>query len=224
MGPDLLSGVDRRRPAWIHRYFGGFCRRCPLPVLCLRGDLPGAPDPRADDIQGVATRQPCRGFNPPGWPARSGHFLDLDLVRIERQVPGDLGHRREGPLIGPDRVFDAFAVGIDAEIVRIPLVGTVRGPLGAGQERHVGVLARHILHCRIAGFLERQRMGGVGDDNAVHRDPDTPGVCRNRDRMVGTGQFHWFWPLFWSARNDRARPDLAVSNASPRNIVTPGVT
>jgi hypothetical protein len=30
------------------------------------------------------------------------HFLDLDLVGIERQMAGDFRHRRERRLIGPD--------------------------------------------------------------------------------------------------------------------------
>src|ERR1700694_5687595 len=53
MGADLLSGVDRRRRARLHRHIGriGGCR--PLPVLCLRRDLPGPADPRPHHLQGV---------------------------------------------------------------------------------------------------------------------------------------------------------------------------
>src|SRR5258708_7804478 len=80
----------------------------------------------------------------------SRHFLDRDLVRVERQMARYLGHGREGRLVGPDRVFDALAVGVDAEIIRIALVGAVGGALGAGEQRHIGVPARHILHGRIA--------------------------------------------------------------------------
>src|SRR5947209_19548299 len=54
MGADLLPGVDRRRYPRLYRDFGGLRGRRPLPVLYLRGDLPGAADPRADDLQDVA--------------------------------------------------------------------------------------------------------------------------------------------------------------------------
>src|SRR6202171_5754268 len=75
------------------------------------------------------------------WIRLSAHFLDLHLVRIEGQVAGDLGHRRERCFIGPDRIFEGLAVRVDAEITRIPLVGAVRGAVGTRQKRHVGVLA-----------------------------------------------------------------------------------
>src|SRR6202035_1684905 len=64
---------------------------------------------------------------------RSGHFLDGDLVGIERQMAGEFSHRRERRLVGPDRILDCLAVCGDAEIVRIPLIGAVRHPLGARQ-------------------------------------------------------------------------------------------
>src|SRR6185369_10706275 len=54
MGPDLLPGIDRCRRAWFHRHIGRLGRRGPLPVLCLRRDLPGAVDSGAHDLQGLA--------------------------------------------------------------------------------------------------------------------------------------------------------------------------
>src|ERR1700694_2932842 len=53
MGADLFSGVDRRRRARLHRHIGriGGCR--PLPVLCLRCDLPGPSAPWAHHLPGV---------------------------------------------------------------------------------------------------------------------------------------------------------------------------
>src|SRR4051812_29047897 len=45
MGADLLSGVDRRWRTGLYRHLRGLGGRRALPVLCLRGDLPGAADP-----------------------------------------------------------------------------------------------------------------------------------------------------------------------------------
>src|SRR5436190_2007425 len=103
----------------------------------------------------VATGNPIQqdSITPPCVASRnspSGRFLDLHLVRIERQMAGNLYHRRERRLVGPDCVLQRLAVGVDAEIVRVPLVRAMRGPLGAGQQRHIGVAPRHILHRRIA--------------------------------------------------------------------------
>src|SRR3984957_16514114 len=59
------------------------------------------------------------------------HFLDLDLVGVEGKVAGNFRHGRKRIFISPDRIGDGFAVGIDAEIIRISLVGTMRHPLAA---------------------------------------------------------------------------------------------
>src|SRR5665213_1194494 len=58
MGADLLSGVDRCRYPRFHRRIRRLGRCRPLPVLCFRGDLPGAADPGADDLQGIAENRP----------------------------------------------------------------------------------------------------------------------------------------------------------------------
>src|SRR3954470_10094830 len=68
------------------------------------------------------------------------HFLDLHLVRIEGQMAGNLRHRGEGRLVGPDRVVERLAVRPDAIVARIPLVGAVGGAVGALQQRHVCIL------------------------------------------------------------------------------------
>src|SRR2546430_10454992 len=67
------------------------------------------------------------------WRAPSGNLLDLDPIGIEGQMAGDFRHRRKWRLVGPDRVFERLAVGVDAEIIRIPLVGAVRHSVGARQ-------------------------------------------------------------------------------------------
>src|SRR6266550_3042273 len=53
MGADLLSGVCCRRHTRLHRHIGGIRGHRALPVLRVRGDLPGAADPGIDDLQGV---------------------------------------------------------------------------------------------------------------------------------------------------------------------------
>src|SRR4051794_41147833 len=54
MGADLLTCLDRGRRARLHRHLGRLRRHRPLPVLRLRRDFPGAADPGAHDIPGVA--------------------------------------------------------------------------------------------------------------------------------------------------------------------------
>src|SRR5438093_11153999 len=149
MGAVVLSDIDRRRPSRLHGHIGRVSGYRPLPVLCLRRDLPGPADPRPYNLQGVrrearlipslggaqATKQSSlplrRWIASPALAMTSSQLLDLDLVGIERQVAGDFRHRRKWLLIGPDRVFECLAVGVDAEIIRIPLVRAVRHPVGA---------------------------------------------------------------------------------------------
>src|SRR5258705_6228544 len=169
MGAVVLPDLDRCRRSRLHRHIGRNSGYRPLPVLCLRRDLPGAADPGANDLQGMSGLFPSlRGANGspnarpmtgsatmqsrlPFWPWIASlalamtfknawvwlkllsQLLDLDPVRVERQMAGDLRHRRKRRLVGPDRVFECFAVGIDAEIIRIPLVGAVRHPVGTRQ-------------------------------------------------------------------------------------------
>src|SRR5262245_31179492 len=55
MGVAILRDLDRRRRPGVYRRLGSLGRHCPHPVLHLPRDLPGAPDPRAYDLQGVAS-------------------------------------------------------------------------------------------------------------------------------------------------------------------------
>src|SRR5665213_3437147 len=118
-----------------------------------------------------------------------------------------------------DASYFSIAAGGNAEIARIALVGAVRHPLGARQQRHIGVVARHILHRRIACFLQRQGMGGFGNHDAVGSDADPLRVRRNCDGVVGTGEFHGRQP-FRSARCDRGVDPAALQGLKPEYSVT----
>ena len=57
---------------------------------------------------------------------------DVRLVRIERDMTGDLGHRGIGLLVRPDRVVDGVSRGGDDVVVaRVALEGAVRGGVAA---------------------------------------------------------------------------------------------
>src|SRR5712691_11068535 len=149
MGAVLLPGLDSGWRSRLHRHIGRNGGYRPLPVLCLRRDLPGPADPGPHDLQDVKREAVSTKLVMPGlvrgmteemdlWralkrPVPSGNLLDLDPIGIERQMAGDLRHRRKWRLVGPDRVFECLAVGVDAEIIRVSLVGAVRHPVGARQ-------------------------------------------------------------------------------------------
>src|SRR4051794_10640487 len=84
----------------------------PISLAALRGIscLMSIKERRSDDRPGVTA------------PERLPHFLDLHLVRVEGEMAGDLAHRGEGGFVGPDRVVQRLAVGLDAVIARIALV------------------------------------------------------------------------------------------------------
>ncbi len=117
---------------------------------------------------------------------KSGHFFDLDLVGIKGEVAGNFGHRWKRTFVSPDRICNGFSVGIDAEIVRISLLGTMRHPLAARKQRHIRILARQIVDRRIARFLQRQGIGRFGNHDPACGNAHAPRICRDRDRMVGT--------------------------------------
>src|SRR5438552_11863174 len=83
MGAVVLPDLDRCRRSRLHRHIGRNGGYRPLPVLCLRRDLPGPADPRAYHLQGVGG---CLAR--PSWPGSSRpstSFLPLD---IKTWMPG----------------------------------------------------------------------------------------------------------------------------------------
>src|SRR3954454_16569895 len=93
-------------------------------------------------------------------------------------------HRGVRRLVTPRRVGRTPAAVRDAEIGAIPLVGAVRGVVSLGEERHVDVLARNVLHRRIARFSQDQRVPSIGNDAARNLDHDSISVTRNRDWVI----------------------------------------
>jgi hypothetical protein len=71
----------------------------------------------------------------------------------------------------------------------------MRYSVGSRHKRQIGVRARHVLHGGITRFLQRQGVGGVGDNDATDGHPNALRVRHNCNRVVGTGKFHDGRPL-----------------------------
>src|SRR3954470_14802894 len=153
-------------------------------------NVDAGPSPRRSGFGGAGGTSPGRTNS-----QQLPYFLDLHLVRIEGEMARNLGHRGKGRLIGPDRVVQRLAVSLDTVIAGIALVGAMGDAVGALQQRHVGVLSRHILHRRIFRLFQRQRLGGLGDHDIAGRDPDAPGIWGDGDGVVGPWKLHDFTPF-----------------------------
>src|SRR5271168_4279926 len=79
-----------------------------------------------------------------------GMFFDrVHSFRVEGQVVPDGRHRVVGSLVGPDGVDGALPACRDTEVCAVTLVGAVgrmRAPL---ELRHINILARDVLDCRV---------------------------------------------------------------------------
>ncbi|MCY1314659.1 hypothetical protein D9M70_653380 [compost metagenome] len=62
----------------------------------------------------------------------------------------------------------------------------------ARQQRHVGILARNVLHRRVGCLAQSQRIAGVGDNAPTEGDDDTRRISLDCDRMIGAGNLDRF--------------------------------
>src|SRR4051794_31772509 len=67
--------------------------------------------------------------------------LDVDLVRVERDVAGDLGDGVVGLLVGPAHVGDVAR----GQVARVALEGAVGRGVAGGELVGDEVLARHVV-------------------------------------------------------------------------------
>src|ERR1700720_1934868 len=96
------------------------------------------------------------GLPKPGWlleeELAARLFFDrVDAVRIKGEMVLDRGDCRVRLLICPDGIGRALATGRNAVIGAVALVGAVGDAVSPLEQRHFDVLARDILHGRVAG-------------------------------------------------------------------------
>ncbi len=96
----------------------------------------------------------------------------------------------KGCFVGPDRIGGRPAVGGDGVVGGVALVGAV-GAVGGGlEEGHGRILARDVLHGRVARLAQGEGAAGVGDHLAVEADGHAAGGGLDGDRVVGSGLAH----------------------------------
>src|SRR4029077_5627527 len=108
------------------------------------------------------------------------------------------------------------------------LVGAVGNAVSPLEQRHFDVLARDILHGRVAGFTERQRIPRIGDNASCDLDDDTMRIALDRDGMIRPRdldglclQFGMVWHSFGPPMLGLAqRRDRPVGRQAPRNRET----
>jgi hypothetical protein len=91
--------------------------------------------------------------------------------------------------IAPDGIDGACVADGNGEVAAIALIRAVGRVLRPLQEPHVHVLARNVEDGRIGCFLQRQGRARIGDDMPGERHDDPVRVARDRDRMIGAGNF-----------------------------------
>src|SRR5262245_8744733 len=95
-------------------------------------------------------------------------------------------------LIGPSSVLGPIAPDGNAVIDAIPLIGAIGRVFRSLEQREVDILARNILYRRVTGFGECQSLSRFRDDPSGDLDDHLSRVGHDGNRMVRTGELHWF--------------------------------
>src|SRR5580704_3340908 len=90
----------------------------------------------------------------------------VDPITVERVMPGEAGHLVVRRLVTPDRVFRAAAADRERPIRGGALERAIGVVLGLFHQIEPHVLLRDVHHRAVAGLLDAQRAGAVGDDRA----------------------------------------------------------
>ena len=112
-------------------------------------------------------------------------FFDrVDAVGVEGEMIFDERHRRVRRLIGPHGVRRTIPAERNAEIGTVALIGAVGSVFRALEQRHVYVVAGHVVNRRIARFAKDESVPRIGHDTARDRDDDPVGIVLDGDRMI----------------------------------------
>ena len=102
-------------------------------------------------------------------------------------------HRCVRGLIGPHGVRGTISAEWDAEVGAVALIGAIGGVLRALEERHVNVIAGHVVNRRIAGLAKDESVPRIGHDAARDRDHDSVGIVLDGDRMIRPRNLDGLW-------------------------------
>jgi hypothetical protein len=86
-------------------------------------------------------------------------------------------HRCVRGLIGPHGVRGTISAEWDAEVGAVALIGAIGGVFSALEERHIYVVAGHVVNRRIASLAEDESVARIGHDTARDRDHNSVGDC-----------------------------------------------
>src|SRR6266851_2610850 len=155
-----------------------------------------APTPAATPFWAATMppRETAAGFFTTQFCINGAISADLDRIDpaiVEGVMAGQPHRLVIGRAIGPDRVLRALRAGTVADFDRpigaVALERAIGVVLGRPQQVEPHVFFGQVMYRPVAGLLDAQRGGAVGDDLAGEGDAHAPGLGQEIDAVLGLG-------------------------------------